>query len=298
MPGHGSVPRAFREDAMWSVAVFAHNESSRIGRCLDSLVQDAPHIQAYVLINGSTDDTEAKVRAFAGQHPWVHPVTIETGCKCNAWNTFIHAVAPKSDAYFFLDGDCYVYPHGLARLAERLAADRSAYAAAAFPAVGRNREKWIAELLNGSLWGCLYGLSTEAVELIKNNEIRLPIGCIGDDSVLEYLLLTDFRGGKNDRHRHRIAPTPEAQFHHDVMSFFKIGDYVNYYRKQVRDSLRWLQCQILVGRLKREGIRAMPRSMEEVMCLEEIRQLRLRSGYAGFFDRLALQKAVFQARHS
>uniref|UniRef100_I2PZT9 Glycosyl transferase n=1 Tax=Desulfovibrio sp. U5L TaxID=596152 RepID=I2PZT9_9BACT len=282
---------------MWSVAVFAHNESLHILRCLHSLMDEASNIDVYVLVNGSTDNTYEKVVAFAERHPWVHPVAIAIGCKCNAWNIFVHEMAPASDAYFFLDGDCHVYPNCLAELAKSLALHKTAYASAAFPAVGRNKEKWIAELLQSSIWGCLYALSPEAIRIIKTNNIHLPVNAIGDDSILEYLLLTNFRGGKDDRNLERIVPAPEARFHHDPISFLKFTHYIEYYKKQVRDSVRWLQCQILITKLKREGVQAMPESIDQLMILEEIGKIRLRNGIDGLFDRLALRKVLEKIQH-
>src|SRR5512143_1832478 len=89
------------------IGVFAHNEQCRIIHCLESLSTELqnPQIEIFVLANGCTDQTEVVVEAYARSHSNVHLVHIPLGDKANAWNYFVHEVAPASELVYFMDGD-------------------------------------------------------------------------------------------------------------------------------------------------------------------------------------------------
>ena len=89
---------------------------------LDSLQAASSHpIACYVLANACTDRTEALVRDYAASHANVHLVSIEVGDKANAWNVFVHEVAPSGAAhYFFIDGDVRATVGALDAMAQAL----------------------------------------------------------------------------------------------------------------------------------------------------------------------------------
>jgi hypothetical protein len=83
---------------LWLVAIFAHNEELQIIACLESLAKaSATHLlHAYVLAIGCNDHTETVVRDFALTHPWVTLISLTLGDKANAWNVFVHDIAPRA----------------------------------------------------------------------------------------------------------------------------------------------------------------------------------------------------------
>lgn len=275
---------------MWSVAIFAYNESKNIGRCLQSLEAVSGNITAYVLINGCTDDTEAVVRRIAKDKPWVVPVSIAIGDKCNAWNHYVHEIRQSSEMHVFLDGDCYVYKDSLHALAKTLAEHPDAYAAAGFPATGRSRREWAIQLSQSSLSGNLYALSDAAVVKMRNEKIYLPKNFVGDDSLLNYLLLTDFQAGKNDRHHERIVAATQAKFGFDPLSPWRPSDYVKHFKRSVRYSVRHYQCEVLIQRLKREGMSIMPHCIDDMIDADVLKTLKVRKGAVGVFDYMALRR--------
>ncbi len=87
-------------EQLWQVAVFAHNEELQIGACLESLDEaSASHsINVYVMANGCSDRTEAVFREFAQTRRWLTLVSLALPDKANAWNVFVHDVAPPAYA--------------------------------------------------------------------------------------------------------------------------------------------------------------------------------------------------------
>lgn len=275
---------------MISVAVFAHNESRSILRCLSSLENNESELSVFVLINGSTYDTKELVESAAVTKSWIKYVEIPLGDKSNAWNVFIHSIAQPSDAYVFVDGDCYVNANGIDHLIYALNSLEGSLASAAFPGTGRSREVLTQMIHRSAIVGGMYALSKEAVQVIWDKEICIPIGFIGDDSLLDYLLATDFKCGPNDIARHKIVPAPKAMFYFDPISPLKILDYVKYFKRRIRYSTRHFQCQILIPLLKKHGLASMPKCIVDLYPKRETHKLRLRSGLDFFFDFIALCK--------
>ena len=98
----------------WPIMVLAHNEEATISACLESIFREERQnrFEIYVMANGCTDRTEEIVRGYAAKHPEVNLVSIALGDKCNAWNVFIHEIAPTCcpdrEIYFFMDGDAWL----------------------------------------------------------------------------------------------------------------------------------------------------------------------------------------------
>ena len=149
-----------------SLAVFAHNESGRIGAALQSIVQAAAGIdvEVWVLANGCTDATSDEVRACATVLPDLWLAEIDVADKANAWNVFVHELimperAREIETYFFMDGDVTLERDALALLASSLDDVPTAQAAGGMPATGRDRDSWRARMVrNGTLAGNLYAL--------------------------------------------------------------------------------------------------------------------------------------------
>jgi hypothetical protein len=141
----------------WSLAVFAHNESGRIGAALQSIVQAAAgvDVEVWVLANGCTDSTSDEVRACATVLPHLWLAEIDVADKANAWNVYVHELitperAAEIETYFFMDGDVTLERDALALLASSLEDVPTAKAAGGMPATGRDSgqlarshgEKW------------------------------------------------------------------------------------------------------------------------------------------------------------
>lgn len=254
------------------VAIFAHNEAARVRAAIECLASAAngTALDVVVLANGCTDATAQEVRACAASVPNLSLVEIALADKANAWNVLIHdAISPEQadrlEACFCMDGDVTLLPNALSLLASALQDVPSAYAAGAMPAMGRDRNAWRQRMITyGNLSGNLYALRGSFVRRIRERQIRLPIGLIGEDFLVSWLVATDLGT--------RSAPTDEPMcvFHSRALFAFrstsrwKAGDYVRYLRRKWRYTWRGLQLQMLIGYLRTHGLKAMPTNVQRL----------------------------------
>lgn len=250
----------------WPVAVFAHNEADHIIAALDRLFTAAPgrELAIQVLANGCTDDTEKLVQAYAKNRPQVRLVSLHRGDKANAWNHFVHRAAPDAEVYFFTDGDVRVSDGALIRLYDSLRGQPQANAAGAIAYSGRNQQLSDQAIIQErGLHGNLYALRGSFVRRIRERDIGLPIGFIGDDGLVGALAKWDLdpTGEWDDD---RVAVCPEAGFEFDSLDPFGQQDRILYLRRLLRYSLRHFQFQMLGPLLKSQGIEAMPVTVEEL----------------------------------
>jgi glycosyltransferase involved in cell wall biosynthesis len=252
------------------MAVFAHNESGRIGKALESIARASggKDVEIHVLVNGCTDSTADEVRACAGtiSHVWL--VEIDRGDKANAWNVFVHDILTPErrreiELHFFMDGDVTLEPDALPRLASAFAEVPSASAAGGMPATGRDRDAWRVRMVeNGVIAGNLYALRPSFVRELRERNLRMPVGLIGEDLFLSWLLASDVWKGKKPLDGPPCVFHAGAEFSFRSLSPLRVGDYRTYARRKWRYTRRALQLEMLVGLLKERGLAAMPANVE------------------------------------
>jgi glycosyltransferase involved in cell wall biosynthesis len=269
-----------KNDVAWPVMVLAHNEAERIVACLDSIYAADPgrKFSIFVMANGCTDNTEDIVREYGKTHEGVNVVSIEMGCYCNAWNVFIHqtvpAHAPGSEIYFFMDGDCRVWPGSFSELAKGLADHPEANAAGSVPMTGRSMEKDTRELTeNRSFVANLYALRGRFVRDLQAKRVRLPIKLEGDDGLIGALVKWDLDPRREWNHN-RVVSCPKAGFVFEPVSPFNLRAWKPYFRRLVRYGRRRYEFELLGPRLKRGGLEAIPEHISEIY--PESRNLKLR----------------------
>ena len=250
-----------------SVAVFAHNEAMRIAGCLISLQKAGlgPDDQIHVLINGSTDDTEAVVRRLSRQDARIRPVIIRLGDKANAWSFYVNHLAPSAARlHVFVDGDVRVSPNAIPAIEARLGDHPEALAVSTLPRGGRSSRRWSERIMrHHGMPGNFYALRGETLARIRSLSISLPIGLIGDDPLLRWLILHDFTpNGPVDRSR--IRPVPEAHFEYESIPRTNLRGLRALFARQMRYQLRDLQMNLLVRHLKAFGLAAMPRRIDSL----------------------------------
>lgn len=245
----------------WSVAVFAHNEARNIQGCLASVIaqQPAACFPVYVLINGSRDATERLVREFASSNPQVVPIVIALGDKTNAWNTYVHDLAPTVAAHFFVDGDTRPLPGSFEALAVAMRQLSSARAIGALPAAGRDRDGWSRRMMTfGRLAGCLYALSGSYLAELRSANVRMPIGLIGEDLLLSCLVKGRFGMQALLEPSPRLAFAQSAGFWFRSLSPRRPADWVTYARRLVRYRVRDYQLAMLLDFLQGHSVAEMP----------------------------------------
>ena len=274
------------------MCIFARNEARQLPRCIASLNEecDGLTVKIHILVNGCSDDTAQVAATLAAADPKITVHELPVGDKAHAWNEYVHRLAGDAAIHVFLDGDIRPSPGAIPALRTALRNAPRAYGAAALPASGRSQRYWAAQLLeNNYLSGNLYALSQTALTRFRNEEIRLPFGAKGEDGIISYLLLTDFAGGENDRHKERIAMALDATFEFDPLTF-NARDAAIYHRRLRRYSERHFQKSILYPQLKAQGISAMPDNIYSIYTNNALRRLRPRRDPVNYwFDMATLQ---------
>lgn len=276
-----------------SICVFVYNEEHLIERTLRGL-EDAcgdRAFEAHVIINGSTDRSAEIVAACAREDRRIVSHELKIGDKSKAWNYYVHELRVDAPTHCFLDGDILPGRESIKYLAEALENDPEAYTAVGLPGSGRSREQWYKILRNKhGLSGNLYAVSREAITLIRQRNIRLPVGAKGEDGLLNYLFRTDLQGGRDDNHTWRIISSESALFYFDSLSLLP-ADLKLYWRRLLRYSERYFQSRILYHILRRHGVQGLPRHIREIYTDENIRTLRPRNRLLYFVsDRVVLNK--------
>lgn len=262
-----------------SVCIFARNEERLLPSCIGSLARAGlgADDKAHILVNGCTDNTRMIASTLGAADDRIETHELPVGDKANAWNEYVHRLAdPSVKTHVFIDADVQASEGAISALSDALDHAPDAYAAAALPAAGRSRRNWaMALLVNNYLSGNLYALSGAAITAFRNKNLRLPFGAKGEDGLITYLLLTDFKGGEDDSHRDHIVIAEDATFEFDSLAI-NLRDIKLYGRRLRRYSERHFQKQILYRLLKTHGVKAMPDSISEIYTPGNLAQLRPR----------------------
>lgn len=244
----------------------------------------------HVLENGSRDETARVARAIAAADPRIRVHELALADKSNAWNEYAHRIAGEADMHVFIDGDIQPSRAAFKSLAFAFEGSPRAYAAAALPTAGRSRKAWAARLFREHyLSGNLYAISGKALSIFRERNIRLPVGSVGEDGLLSYVFVTDFKGGTDDTHRDRIAVAAGAFFEFDPLGA-NLRDLAIYRRRLKRYSKRYFQNEILYALLKEKGLAALPDRISEIYTAENVARLAPRFELPNYFvDRETLR---------
>lgn len=284
---------AAEEPPFCPVAVFAHNEAGSIESAMSSIVAAGLGTRdvVQVLVKGSTDDTLARVRTFTRHDPRFHPVEIALGDKANAWDVYVHRTANMAaDMHFFIDGDMQISPGAFNRVDMARADHPEARAFATLPQGGRQATSWSARILdNHGLPGCFYALTGATMRRLRD-KVWLPVGFMGDDTLLRWLLLRDLDPAAAPVLAN-IRPVPEAFFRYESFPINTLAGLGRLWRRHLGYTRREVQFHALKAVLSSEGLAAKPHHIAEIYPL--IRPLRYaREANVGFRGRRLLMPFV------
>ncbi len=122
---------------MATVIVPAHNESTVIRRCLDSLIGQINPEQIIVACNGCSDDTVSIVRS---EYPAVTCLDIQTPSKVNALNEAEKLI--DSWPVFYIDADVALSEGAIARISDYMA-EKGLLLAAPEPQIDTTLSSWL-----------------------------------------------------------------------------------------------------------------------------------------------------------
>lgn len=272
------------------IAVLAHNEEARIGRCLASLLPLREGDHLHIIVNGSSDATAGIARASAARHKGVTVHDWPEGGKSRSWSRFIHEeLTEVSPVHIFIDGDAEVLPGSLHALEVVLLTSPAVNAAAGVPGNGRRALAYRKSLsLRHGLFGDLYALSGRFVARMRKEGVRLPDDCIGDDGLIGALAKIDL-GTLADWQNDRVVVAEDAIFLCEPVSLFSPMTWRVQYRRMIQYSQRHFQNLLITAILEGEGAAALPRRLA-TLYRAALPKWRPRAGVAGWFDRLALRR--------
>jgi hypothetical protein len=271
-----------------SVAILAHNEEGRIGRCIASLLAQPGEFPIHVVVNGATDNTANIARNF-GSRVIVHE--FEQGGKSRSWNRFVFdGLDEYAETQIFVDGDAEIAPGSVAMLQHTLAGNPAANAASGVPLNGRNAAFYQSEMQKEhGLFGDLYALRGDFLARMKAADIRLPQDLIGDDGLIGSLAKTDLKP-ETSWQDDRVVVCAEAGFHCEPTLLRRPATWKVQYARQISYSLRHFQNQIVTDIMRSAGPAALPAKLA-TLYPKYLHKFSPRWSPALYwFDRCALQR--------
>lgn len=277
----------------WSVAIFAHNEAHHIVSTLEALSLPAygQTFEVHVLANGCNDQTEALVRRHSENHASIVLDSIELADKANAWNLYVHQIAPDADVHFFTDGDVRIVPESLGVLARIFTQYPNAHAAGGFPMSGRNRVSWSGMMSrHGHLAGGLYALPRQTINRLREIPFRFPIGWVGDDSLLSRTVRLNLGHPMDQVEPPLIVLDDRAGFTFRSLSPWRLADWRIFWLRKIRDSVKQFQWDALEPLMSANGLEGLPKhALDLFPTIESLPRLAW-NGRNTFFDALALRR--------
>jgi glycosyltransferase involved in cell wall biosynthesis len=249
----------------YSVAVFAYNIASKVELCVESIIKsNNKNLNIYILANGCTDSTLEIGNKLQKKYSFLHVVNLSVADKSNAWNFYVHQIAPKANLHFFIDGDVQVLPNSLESISQQMAKDLSVNAIGGVPFVGRDKIGWINRMFTfGRVSGGLYALNERFINEIREQQVLLPIGFIGEDFLVSAI-------AKNIKSLKSLNfPSPlliinkSAGFTFKQLSKKSLFDYYLYFRRLVSYRIRDYQLSMLIQYCDRNPTNSFPSTVSE-----------------------------------
>lgn len=193
-----SAARSFT-GAEWSAAaaVFASRETEdeliKAVSCLLACRECVARID--ILVNGNTklahalcNGQLATLLAGVGNCD-IRVWDIALASKAHVWNLYVHAIAPASQCFLFIDGYVQLPEDALTLMREAWSVNPEALAFSGSPMVGRSSDELHASFLKwGGLHGNCFAFSPTCIEKLRMAKAVLPIGLYGFDTVLGGML--------------------------------------------------------------------------------------------------------------
>lgn len=192
-----------------------------------------------VLVNGNRALAEVCAGRLGNLAPAGGPLLrlwfLPLGDKSHAWNTYVHRLWPGADCTVFIDGYVRTAAGALGLLAQGLAATPEALAVTGVPSVGHSAAKLRQAMVSGGgIHGNLYGLGRVAMELVREQGFRLPLGLYRTDPLLGAALLFRLAPDTEDWDTRRIKVVAEATWQFDPLRWWRVADLMTQGRRLLR----------------------------------------------------------------
>ncbi|MGR5320210.1 glycosyltransferase family A protein [Vibrio sp. DNB22_19_1] len=266
------------------INVLAYNEADFIERCLNSIDQSLStlsntHAEISIICNGCLDDTYPVTQRYCQNKDGWQSFDIPLGDKANAWN---YAIELGNDApllTIFIDGDCTITPGSLESIIQSYHNHPDCYIIAGIPKTqGRTTNETKIKTLNGeALSGNFYALTPCFMDKVYQLNFRLPIGLIGDDSLLAWVASHNFKLSNGFSHGF-LRGCKGAEFYYHRLTPTSLKNIYQYIRRLHRYSLRHLQQSAIREHLNYyDSFESLPDSIDSIYSNIKFDHLRLKS---------------------
>ena len=151
----------------------------------------------------------------------------------------------------------------------------------------------IGSVAGKALSGNLFALSECFIKTVREKNFKLPVGLIGDDSLLAWVSSHNFKLSHGETAGFLIG-VENAQFEYHRLTPTSWSNVKLYYRRLTRYSLRHLQQKCIRSFLdEHDNFEMLPENITELYCLHKPEHLRTNSFINKYFD----TKASRQINH-
>tara|TARA_R110002167_G_scaffold162758_2_gene359329 strand:+ start:1408 stop:2322 length:915 start_codon:yes stop_codon:yes gene_type:complete len=249
----------------YSVVVFAHNISGKIGCCIKHIFANTIDADVYIIANGCSDATEQVVKELQSNHNNLHLVSLPIADKANAWNHYIYNVATTKALHFFIDGDITIEKDALSNIIKTVEGNPEVNIIGGVPIVGRDKEGWSQRMkFYGRVSGGLYALQDHFIKNIKKHSIKMPIGFIGDDFLVSGLAKNMLDFSRFNLANSKLIIDELAGFSFQQVSYLRMSDYFMYFKRLIRYRIRDYQLLMLNNLFVKYKATKIPMSVYEL----------------------------------
>jgi hypothetical protein len=199
--------------------------------CVDLLVNGNPAVAAELAQRLPSSD-------FSREGLQLRVWSIALADKSNAWNEYVHRIWPGAERTFFVDGYAQVLPGALQALRQTLQDQPEALAVTGVPSEGPSASVIARNLIEGrGLHGNLFALRASAVDRIRKQGLRLPVGLYRSDSTIAAAIAFGLDPAQHTWSASRfVAVCTQASWHVQASPWFSWGQIQLRWRRRMRQA--------------------------------------------------------------
>lgn len=271
------------------VNVLAYNEEDFIELCLESINEAVSshgclEAEVNIICNGCRDNTYHVAERYCENRNGWHVFDVEFGDKANAWNFAIEEGNRDPILTVFVDGDCTITPDSIRSLLNSYLEQPNCYIIAGLPKTkGRTTDATRSKTIEGeALSGNFYALTPSFLKKVYQLNFRLPVGLIGDDSLLAWVASHDFKLSTGFTNGY-MRGCEGMEFYYHRLTPNSVKNIVQYVRRLHRYSLRHLQQSAIRVHLEHyDRFDSLPDDIQNIYGHVKMDHLRLKSTQSAF----------------
>jgi len=167
------------------------------------------------------------------------------------------------------------------------------------PVVGRDQIGWTKRMLSfGRVSGGLYALHNNFLNQLRQNEVKLPVGFIGEDFLVSALAKERLSLQGLYKPSPLLYIETQAGFSFRQLSPLRLGDYLSLFRRLIRYRIRDYQLSMLMNYVSPQSPHVMPASVQKLYENKNLLPRYYWRGKLTIVDWLAIFKIRSHARNN